>query len=61
MNNAEYYKELIAYHLNDYDFHKSLDLQAEEIKTSTVRMLENRINELKERIPEDESRKMGKW
>lgn len=60
MSNTDYYKERATYEMTDYEFLKRLCVRYEESKIIIVEMLENAVNNLKERIPEDTPRKMEK-
>lgn len=60
MSNSDYYKELAIYQFTDYEWNKRMDIQAEEIKKSSIRFLEKTVNMLKERLPKEVSNKMGK-
>lgn len=60
MSNNDYYTELATYWFANYEFHKELDLQAEQIKKSGIEFLEAMINMLKERLPKEKQGKIVK-
>lgn len=60
MSDDRYFHELTVYYLTDYDFHKRLDIQAEEMKKSGIKMLEEMVNLLKAKVPKPNPDKTGK-
>lgn len=60
MKDNEYWKELSIYYFTDYDFHKKMDLQAEEIKEQGVKGLQSMVDMLKSHLPKDKLGKPGK-
>ena len=60
MSNSDYYKERTIYYLIDYEWNKKMDIQAEKTKERGVKTLEEMVNMLKEKLPKNTPRKMGK-
>ena len=60
MNDTEYYKELITYYITNYDFDKEMDLKSEQIKASSVKTLQEMVDNLKDMAFKNTPKKMGK-